>query len=143
MSRVSGLDNLDAIEILVSTEKIQAVRKFQKIPVFPLLESARSCAARRGSIRPRWVTYLWWTFWFGGCIVQNSLQNTAMLMVLLLLILLHPNKAKRCSKNFSCGLQGVPFGTKTEFKKKQICYSYETRSHVDNISWIDLNWSLV
>ena len=37
-------------------------------------------------------------------------------MVLLLLILLHPNRAKQHSKKFSCSLQGVPFGTKTEFE---------------------------
>ena len=65
---------------------------------------------------------------------QNSIQNAAMLMVLLLLLLPHPNRAKRHSKKISCGLHGFPFGIKTEFEKKQICYSYETRSHVDNIS---------
>ena len=53
MLRVSGLDKLDAIEILASTTKIQAAGKFHKMPIFLLLASARSGAAKRGSIRTR------------------------------------------------------------------------------------------
>ena len=35
VSRLSGLDKLDAIEILASTTKIQTIGKFQKMPAFP------------------------------------------------------------------------------------------------------------
>ena len=80
-------------------QKIQAVGKFQKMPAFLLLTSSISCTDRRNSIRPRWITYQWWAFWFGFCVFQNSFQNAAMFMVLLLLLLPHTNEATQLSKN--------------------------------------------
>ena len=61
-------------------------------------------------------------------------------MVRLLLLLPHLNRAKRRSKKISCGLQGSHLELRQNLKK---CYSYDKRSHVDNISWIDLQCSCI
>ena len=121
VSRVSGLDKPDVIGMLAFTAKIQVIGNLNKMSVFSLLAITRDCTASRGSIRPRWVTYQWWTFWFRDCIFQNSLQNAAMLMVLLLLAL-HPNRAKAIPKNLVAACKGSHLELRQNSKETNILF---------------------
>ena len=126
MYRVSGLDKLDAIEILSSTTTIQAIGNLQKMPIFPSPGKCKKLCCQERLYKTKVSNLAMMIFFcFGDCIfqnsIQNSIQNAAMLMVLLLLLLLllvwHPNRAKQHSKRFSCSLQGASFGTKTKLKR--------------------------
>ena len=122
MYRVSGLDKLDAIEILVSTTKIQAIGKIKKCLFFLSWQVQDAVLPGEALIEQGEQLNFDELFWFGGCIIQNSLQNAAMLMVLLLLLLLHPNRAKWCSKKFSCSLQGSHLEPRQNLKQSNVLF---------------------